>query len=107
MAVYRYATKDLAITTAESFLRSITSSGVDSATGVYYVVLGGSAPYENEPTPILPTDNEQYLHYDVHRNFIGGKKINANDASHVIPRYNWTSGTVYSMYRDTDEDRYR
>jgi hypothetical protein len=106
MAVYRYATKDLSITSASTFLRSITFSGIDPAAGVYYAVIGNVNPYPNEPTPILPEDNEQFLQYEAHRRFIGGKKITAEDASHVAPRYNWTSGTVYSMYRDTDEDMY-
>jgi len=104
MATYRYATKDLSITSAEAFLESVTTDTVTSDT--YYVVLGNVYPYPNEPTPVIPEDNEQFLHYEAHRQFIGGKRIDANDVSHVIPRYNWTSGTVYSMYRDTDEDMY-
>jgi hypothetical protein len=105
MAVYRYATKDLSISTAESFIRSITNAD-DPDASTYYVVLGKSTPYDNEPTPIQPPDNEQNLHYEVHREFIGGKKITSGDVSHVTQRYDWTSGTVYSMYRDTDEDMY-
>src|SRR6056300_6514 len=104
MATYRYATKDLSITSAEAFLESVTTDTVTSDT--YYVVLGNVYPYPNEPTPVIPEDNEQFLHYEAHRQFIGGKRIDANDVSHVIPRYNWTSGTVYSMYRDTDIDMY-
>jgi hypothetical protein len=37
---------------------------------------------------------------------IGAKRIYPSDVSHVIPRYDWISGTVYSMYRDTDVDMY-
>jgi hypothetical protein len=104
MATYRYATKDLSITTAQAFVNSITEN--DPSSSVYYVVLGNTLPYPDEPTPILPEDNEQYLKYELHRRFIGGKKISSSDVSHVAPRYNWTSGTVYSMYRDTDIDMY-
>lgn len=101
---YRYATKDLSISSAESFVRSLTD--VENDPSIYYIVLGGSKPYVNEPSPVTPDDNEQYLHYGAHRNFIGGKKVQLDDISHAIPRYDWKSGTVYSMYRDTDEDMY-
>lgn len=104
MATYRYATKDLSISTAKAFLHSVTSTEEDAA--VYYIVLGNVLPYPNDPTPINPEDNEQYLNYEVHRQFIGGKKITSGDISHVTNRYDWVSGTVYSMYRDTDEDMY-
>jgi hypothetical protein len=104
MATYRYATKDLSIATAKAFLHSFTATEEDAA--VYYVVLGNIFPYPNEPTPVYPEDNEQYLKYEVHRRFIGGKKVTAADACHVTQRYDWVSGTVYSMYRDTDEDMY-
>lgn len=31
------------------------------------------------------------------------KKIAASDVSHVIPRYNWVSGTIYQEYDDAEE----
>jgi hypothetical protein len=104
MATYRYATKDLSIATAKAFLHSITSTEEDQA--VYYVVLGNIYPYPNEPTPIYPEDNEQYLKYEVHRKFIGGKKVTSADACHVTDRHDWVSGETYAMYRDTDTDMY-
>ena len=105
MATFRYATKDLSISTAKAFKHSLESTEPADA-AVYYVVLANNAEWENEPTPVDPPDNEQYLHYEAHRRFIGGKKVDNNDVSHVTLRYNWTSGTIYSMYRDTDTDMY-
>lgn len=102
MANYRYATKDLSISSAEAFVESIQLENGD----VYYVVIGKNQQYYDEPTPSMPEDNEQNLHYDLHRNFIGGKKITSSDISHVTDRHNWEYGSVYSMYRDTDEDMY-
>ena len=32
---------------------------------------------------------------------VTGKRIDATDLSLAIPRYNWTSGTVYSKYQDS------
>ena len=108
MAVYRYATKDLSINNAQAFISALNASdGRNTKNSVIlYAVIGNQYPYPNEPTPIDPEDNEQFLQYEAHREFIGGKKITTGDVSHVAPRYNWTSGTVYSMYRDTDEDMY-
>lgn len=108
MAVYRYATKDLSISNAKSFIAALSATDTSTTKNsvILYAVIGNVYPYPNEPTPILPEDNEQYLQYEVHREFIGGKKISTTDVSHCAPRYNWTSGTIYSMYRDTDEDMY-
>lgn len=108
MSIYRYATKDLSINNAKAFIEAMNAQDTSTTKNsvILYAVLGKSEPYENEPTPIIPPDNEQYLQYQAHRDFIGGKKITTGDISHVVPRYNWTSGTVYSMYRDTDEDMY-
>jgi len=106
MATYRYATKDLSISTAKTFMRSITYTGGDAAAAVYYVILGNVYPYANEPTPIYPPDNEQYLKYGIHRRAIGGKKVTTGDVKHVTNRHDWSSGTVYSMYRDIDVDMY-
>jgi hypothetical protein len=108
MAVYRYATKDLSINNAKAFVSALSAADGRNTKNsvVLYAVFGNVYPYANEPTPVLPLDNEQYLQYEAHRQFIGAKKVTTGDVSHVVPRYNWTSGTVYSMYRDTDIDLY-
>lgn len=108
MAKFRYATKELSINNAKAFVQAINSQDGRNAKNstILYVCIGRTAPWPNDPNPINPDDNIQYLSYDAHRRFIGCKKVNLNDISHVIPRYNWISGTVYSMYRDTDIDVY-
>jgi hypothetical protein len=121
MAVYRYATKDLSITTAEAFVSRVQMSNTDAdghsssdnldtrnskRSTILYVCLGRAEDWPDEPTPIQPPDNEQHLHYELQRKFIGGKRVTKGDISHVTDRHDWTSGTVYSMYRDTDTDMY-
>lgn len=109
MGLYRYATKDLSITTAEAFVQKLNAVGdgrSTKASTILYAVLGKSTQWPDEPTPEYPPDNEQYLHYEAHRNFIGGKKVQPSDVSHVATRYDWKYGEVYSMYRDTDIDVY-
>jgi hypothetical protein len=115
MATYRYATKDLSIQAAKAFVHATTmeagtSTDEDSRSvkrsTILYAVLGHNKQWPNEPTPDAPSDNEQYHSYGIHREFIGGRKINPNQISHVTERHDWVSGTVYSQYRDTDVDLY-
>jgi hypothetical protein len=109
MATFRYATKDLSISNAIAFYDKLVNA-VDTSTSkesnILYACIGRTKPWPDEPTPITPPDNEQYLHFDIHREMIGGKKINPTDVSHVAVRYDWISGTVYEMYRDTTDDLY-
>ena len=115
MATYRYATKELSITNAKAFVHNATMVA-GTATDedgrntkhsiILYVGIGRTEEWTNEPNPSLPEDNDQYLRYQTHRNMFGAKKVRPSDISHVATRHNWTSGTRYSMYRDTDTDMY-
>ncbi len=108
MATFRYATKDLSINNAKAFVKALNASDGRSTKNsvILYAILGNSTAWENEPTPSEVIDNEQTLQYETHRKFIGGKKIDTGSVSHVATRYDWSSGVVYSMYRDTDRDIY-
>ena len=104
-----YATKELSINNAKAFVYAMNSEE-DSATTkrstILYCVLGRSNAWENDPLPETIQDTDEYLRYKIHREFIGAKKIENSGCSHITTRYDWTSGTVYSMYRDTDVDVY-
>lgn len=70
----------------------------DSATSDYYYVGIGRSDQWNasELTPTaLNTENEQ-------RKFRSSLQsiIRCTDASYIVPRFNWTSGTIYSAYSD-------
>lgn len=115
MAVYRYATKDLSINSAKAFMHSsqmVPGAPNDEDTAgsknsqILYLCIGRSRPWENEPIPNVPPDNEQHLSFELHRNFIAAKKVTPSNMCHVAPRYDWVSGTVYAMWRDTDTDMY-
>jgi len=109
MPTYTYATKELSISNAKAFAQAINGSGDGRSTKksvILYVAIGRQLPWPNEPTPVEPTDNDDYLRHQVHREMIGAKKVNEGDYSHVTERYDWESGTVYSMYRHTDKDFY-
>lgn len=44
--------------------------------------------------------------YEIWDNMIGGKRILGGDVSHVIPRHNWSSNTVYTAYDDLNYNLY-
>lgn len=63
----------------------------------YYIGIGKSDPYNEEDTTINPvrTTREER---NARANVQSVKKV--SDTSFVIPRYNWTGGTIYSAYND-------
>jgi hypothetical protein len=52
----------------------------------------------SDTAPITPADNvnAQYFPYD---DMLAAKKITSSDVTFAIPRRNWTTGTVYDIYR--------
>ena len=44
--------------------------------------------------------------HDIYNEMLYGKLIQSTDVSHVIPRYNWTSNTVYPAYDQNDTALY-
>ena len=109
MPNYTYVTKELSINNAKAFVQALNAAG-DTSTSkkstILYCVLGRSKEWTDEPTPVEPIDNDQYLRYTIFRDAIGAKKVENSGCSHIATRYDWTSGTAYSQYRDTDVDVY-
>lgn len=65
----------------------------------YYYYLGRTVTWDTELTPPYPTDSLAY-EMDSRRDIITLKEIKPTDIAYVIPRYNWTSGTIYDQYDD-------
>ena len=78
---------------------------------VYYLGIGrpqafatstrGDSRTDNEGTdvaPLTPVDSvqEEFYTFD---DLLAAKKIASSDVSFVIPRRNWTTGTIYDYYR--------
>ena len=65
----------------------------------YYYYLGRTLTWEDELNPPYPTDS--YAYELASRNeIITLKEINPTDVAYVIPRHDWSSGTVYDQYDD-------
>ena len=92
---------------AEQFSESFS----ETANNVYYLGIGrpqafgtltradSRTDYEGTDTnPITPGDTvvREFYTYD---DLIAAKRVQSTDTSFVIPRRNWTSGTVYDIYR--------
>ena len=77
-------------------LDNIYDNVVDS-NNTYYIGIGRSENWDSSDTPPVPTNSVR----DV-RNFrLSLQAIKtAEDVEYVIPRYNWSSGTIYSGYDD-------
>ena len=70
---------------------------------VYYAFVGNHANTGIQADDVVaPTQKLQDLNVDTYRNMIFGKRLTSGDFSVMIPRYDWTSGTVYSAYDDED-----
>lgn len=108
MATYKYATKELSITSAKAFLENINADDTSTVkkSAIIYAVLGHSNPWNNEPSPDQIVSSTQKLQYETKRDFIGGKKVDSGNVSHVTKRVDWSENSVYDMYKDTLEDVY-
>jgi len=100
-------TNKFRIHNAEQFSESFS----EAAPSVYYLGIGrpqawgtstrgdSRTQYEGSDTsPLTPVDSiSQEFH--VFDDLLAAKKVTSSDVSYVIPRRNWTSGTVYDYYR--------
>ena len=100
-------TNKFRINNAEQFSESFS----ETANNVYYLGIGRPQPFATltrgdsrtdfegtDTNPITPGDTvvREFYTYD---DLIAAKRVLSTDTSFVIPRRNWTSGTVYDIYR--------
>lgn len=72
----------------------------EPANNIIYFYLGGSAEFPDEANPPSPGTSLANTEYQPWRDMIAAKRIFAGDASHVVKRHNWSSGTVYTQFDD-------
>ena len=83
-----------------------SGTAITDATGLLntnmYLFIGKVTPWtesgSDDTAPPTPTDSVSNTVYNHWRDMIAAKKIGSTDVSHVIPRYNWTSGSNYFAY---------
>lgn len=66
---------------------------------VYHYFIGGSYTTDQQYSTVA----EDTLKYelDTRNEILSVKKVTASDVSFVIPRYDWSTGTVYDMFDDS------
>jgi hypothetical protein len=90
----------------EAFDEAATTSGnavSDSGDEValqtnMYLFIGKVTAWADDTAPPTPTDSVSNTVYNHWRDMIAAKKISSTDVSHVVPRYNWTTGSNYFAY---------
>jgi hypothetical protein len=100
-------TNKFRIHNAEQFRESFS----EAAPNVYYLGIGraqtwttllrgdGRTDYEGSDTlPILPSDTVA-TEFNTFDDLLAVKKITTANVAFVIPRNNWTTGTIYDIYR--------
>jgi hypothetical protein len=78
------------------------SDSISSGDEIYYVVLGKHDPFADDNSPPQPNDTHQENVVDLYQNMIVGKLVSLSDVRLMVPRYNWTSNTVYNTYSQDD-----
>jgi hypothetical protein len=105
-------TKQFRVRNAKDFksrLLGPSEGGSNAYDGVNYIYLsfGKVVPWDetnfgsddtNPPDP----DGDVSTLYDVYRDGLAASRLDTDDVSLGIRRYDWTSGTVYSQYDDQD-----
>jgi hypothetical protein len=91
-------TNKFRIHNAQSFVE-----GFDEASNTtIYLTIGRNKAFPDDNSPPTPVNSTANVEYTPWREAYGAKRVNASDTTHAIPRNNWTSGTVYTQYDDTN-----
>jgi len=79
---------------AESFL-----SELERNENQYFLFIGKGTAWQNENIPSAYSDTIK-SEYQIMNDAVGYKKLNPENILFALPRYEWTSGTVYDQYDD-------
>lgn len=70
----------------------------DVANNNLYFFISKVQPWANESAPPSTEDTIENVQYDLWRRLLSMKKVLVSDISHAAPRYDWSSGTIYTQY---------
>ena len=90
-------TSKFRIHNAQQFYESFS----EAANTIMYLFVGKNTAFANDNSPPTPINSTANIEYTPWRDMHGVKRIQSADVTHAIPRYDWTSGTVYVAYDDT------
>lgn len=83
-----------------AFIEEIKSAFDPVSKDNYFLFFGRTSPWADETTPPTVVDGVA-SHNETLRNSLFAIRIDERNISLVVPRINWSSGTVYDEYDDT------
>ena len=72
----------------------------------YYMFTGRPQAWPTDSSPPAANDSLEQTQLTIYDDMLYGKRIANTDITHLIPRYDWVSNTVYKQYDQTDPDLY-
>lgn len=91
-------TSKFRIHNAQQFVESFS----EAANTTLYLFLGKNTSFPDDNNPPTPVNSTANIEFTPWRDMFGAKRVQASDVTHAIPRYDWTSGTIYDFYDDQD-----
>ena len=86
--------------------KQLVESFSEAAADVLYVFLGRPGGWPVDTAPPAPTSDVDSVDFDFWRSMLAARRVTSSDVSHVVPRYNWTTGKVYRQYKTNDASLY-
>ena len=99
-------TSQFRVVNAENFKEDI-----EDVSNSLYVAIGKADAWSNsisdlsDTIPFIPNDHGDDI-AEAQQSLLGLKKIAGSNVSHVVPRYNWTTGQSYVGWDSADSDIY-
>ena len=91
-------TSKFRIHNAEQFVEAFS----ETSNSIIYMTIGKTTAFPNDNSPPTPVNSTANVEYTPWRDAYAAKRISSSDVTHAVPRYDWTSGTVYDQYDDQD-----
>ena len=88
-------TNDLRVKNAKNLIESLNGPAGEA---LAYLFVGRVQPWADDNLPPPPQNNYKTF-YEVYDNLFAMRRVTPNDAYHLIPKLNWSSGTTYDYYR--------
>lgn len=84
------------------YFSPLSPTTLQSIQNSLYAFVGKVDSWEDDEAPPAPQQNQAYVK-QTFKNMFGAKMVTAKNISPVVPRIDWTTGTVYDVYRDTTD----
>jgi hypothetical protein len=91
-------TSKFRIHNAEQFVEAFS----ETSNSIIYLTIGKNTAFPDDNSPPTPVNSTANVEYTPWRDMYAAKRVTASDVTHAVPRYDWTTGTVYDQYDDQD-----